>query len=1246
MDKVSLVSLNARGLKNNLKRQSMFRYFKKEHFDIVCVQESHITSKDAHIWEKQWGGKIVFHEGTSHSKGQLILFSKRFMLNVEKIEIIHSQERLLVANIKHSDYEFTLANVYAPNDTNEKICFYKKIEDVLSPFLGHKLLVMGDFNSVMNNDTDIISGLPHSHHEINTLKTVVNNLELADLWRVQHESERDYSWCRYQPFIARRIDYCFASEAIVNLCISCKMISVLNTDHKAVTLEINKSNFVRGPGYWRFNNSLLEDKHFVNAMDVLLDKLLIENCNEMGKAMDYWEYCKVQIKEFCIEYCKEKACKRKNKVLELQNQFRTLESKLIIDPNNIALQAELHKIKHMSEIIALEKTKGAQVRARMRWIEEGEKNTRYFLQLEKDRGKQNIMNQVKNKDGIVVTNQFDVLEEQVQFYKTLYNQKTEVSNAEEAVDIFIRHEVLPVLTSEESKSCEGMISVEEASFALSSMKNGSSPGYDGLTVEYFKFFWGKIKHLVVNSFNASFNDGELSYTQKQGIIVLIHKGKDLPRNELKNWRPITLTNTDYKILAKTLAVRLSTVIQKLINQDQVGYLKGRHISSVIRTIEDVIEYLNFSNKSGFLLALDYYKAFDSISREFIVKTFDVFGFGENFKKWVKVLGNNTFSSINYGGWISKQFSVSCGIRQGCPFSPLSFILAVELLANKIRNSPISGILLPTQTEENSHLKVKQLADDTTLFLKNNEDMKEAARILNSFAKFSGLKLNTNKTKIMKIGVPLQERIVDFEEVNKIKILGIYFKNKEKCKNIKENWVNRVKRIENLIKTWGRRDLSIHGKIIIVKTFLISQLVFVMQSIGLPEEVLIQVNRLLYKFIWQRKFANKRAFEKIKRQVMEEEYKVGGLNMTNLLEMQNSFYLQWAGKLVHTNKENWSYIPIWNLNPLGSKLSCFEINCSLKQLASSTIKLIHSEFWRAVLLAVIKSKELVKREDVNENNFSQQLLFNNSLVQYKNKTLYFKDWIKNGIERIQDMVNKNEARLYSLKEIQEKTNLNPASLFFQYQAIINAIPNEWKNWVRIENVQCDNYLKDKIGIYNTKPKIIRKMIKSHKLRQATQPCACGFWYRKFGFRITEKDWLCARITTRETRLLELHWKIMQNIYPTNILLSKMKVVQHNKCSICVNEVDFVEHFFYECRPVKLFWEKIERLLYINLQEPISLDVLDILFGYQKPAENIRTINKYILIGKMTISIVKKTKVNSSLYIIFEQQLAIREKAKYV
>eukprot|EP00745_Piridium_sociabile_P023968 TRINITY_DN37573_c1_g1_i6.p1 TRINITY_DN37573_c1_g1~~TRINITY_DN37573_c1_g1_i6.p1 ORF type:complete len:129 (+),score=7.52 TRINITY_DN37573_c1_g1_i6:59-388(+) len=107
------------------------------------------------------------------------------------------------------------------------------------------------------------------------------------------------------------------------------------------------------------------------------------------------------------------------------------------------------------------------------------------------------------------------------------------------------------------------------------MKNGSAPGSDGLSVDFLKFFWIKISSMLTDSFTESFNRGHLSFTQRQGIITLIHKGNDLERELLNNWRPITLTNSDYKILAKVLAERLGKVVHRLVKKrtKYINYFK-------------------------------------------------------------------------------------------------------------------------------------------------------------------------------------------------------------------------------------------------------------------------------------------------------------------------------------------------------------------------------------------------------------------------------------------------------------------------------------------------------------------------------------------------------------------------------------------------------------------------------------------------------------------------------------------------
>ena len=393
------------------------------------------------------------------------------------------------------------------------------------------------------------------------------------------------------------------------------------------------------------------------------------------------------------------------------------------------------------------------------------------------------------------------------------------------------------------------------------------------------------------------------------------------------------------------------MIDKLIDEDQVGYLKGRNIASVIRNVDDVIEYLNVTNKAGYLLALDYKKAFDTISKEFMLESLRIFGFKEQFRNWVKLLVTDTFSSISHGGWISSPFVLKSGIRQGCPFSPLAFVLAVEVLAIKIRNSHIAGIHLPAINQNRKTLKINQLADDTTLFLNSKDDMMVAKTIIDHFSTLSGLKLNHLKNNAMRLGKQAIEPDIPFNTTNKIKILGVFFTNDKGAGNIEDNWKNRIDNIENTIQLWSQRDLGISGKIIVIKTFLLSQLIFVMQSIGLPENAITKINRLLYKFLWQRKFSNKKAFEKIKRKVMESDISKGGLGMVNIRRIQEGFRIKWANTLLRDKGKKWTHIPTWHLEKLASGLGCFQLNCKPQDVIG--IEDIKSTFWKEVLRVYLK-----------------------------------------------------------------------------------------------------------------------------------------------------------------------------------------------------------------------------------------------------------------------------------------------------
>ena len=157
--------------------------------------------------------------------------------------------------------------------------------------------------------------------------------------------------------------------------------------------------------------------------------------------------------------------------------------------------------------------------------------------------------------------------------------------------MFFDSSTLPKLSPHQADSCDGLLTKKECYVSLKSFSKGKSPGTDGLTTEFYLSFWGLLGQELVDSFNYAFEKGEITISQKSGIITLIPK-KDKNRTLLDNWRLISLLNTDYKVATKSIAARIAKVLPSLIHEDQTGYIKGCFIGQNIRLIADITELKN------------------------------------------------------------------------------------------------------------------------------------------------------------------------------------------------------------------------------------------------------------------------------------------------------------------------------------------------------------------------------------------------------------------------------------------------------------------------------------------------------------------------------------------------------------------------------------------------------------------------------------------------------------------------------
>ena len=329
--------------------------------------------------------------------------------------------------------------------------------------------------------------------------------------------------------------------------------------------------------------------------------------------------------------------------------------------------------------------------------------------------------------------------------------------------------VLPRNSRDAADGPEEGVTPEELEEALKRCERGKAPGCDGLTYEFYRAFWPVLGERLSEVFQAAFeqgDEGRLPSSMLLGIVTLVYKGpKAGPRTQLRCYRPLTMLNCDYKILAKAIACRLAEPLTLVVDDTQTAFLPGRSIVDNVLTHLEEVDYLEATQQPGVIAFVDFEKAYDKVSRPWAVRCMQAMGFGPRAVRWVRLLHNGTRAKCRFNGFHTREFPVVSGVAQGSPLSPALYVIAAQPLAARLRQlqrtGVIAGIELPDGTmAPPSH----QHADDTTIHLRRLADLGAAWHgAVQPFCSASGSRAHPGKTTGMLLGSEADGRAEGFTD---------------------------------------------------------------------------------------------------------------------------------------------------------------------------------------------------------------------------------------------------------------------------------------------------------------------------------------------------------------------------------------------------------------------------------------------------------------------------------------------------
>ncbi|CAI5463255.1 unnamed protein product [Closterium sp. Yama58-4] len=635
---------------------------------------------------------------------------------------ISSQEpspdgRILSLHINFLGEQLRLIAVYAPSTPFLRRPWWRTLfsSALDSPTSSAGTIVAGDFNAVCSAEDRNRPPLAHETSEGLILSAALQRHSLVDSFRISYPNKPMFSFFalpralpEVPPPTASRLDRIYVSSSLSSRVLDAQYASASQelTDHDlspSCVLSCEAPNLAPRP--WRLPHALLQRPH---TAQIVSTACLDLPSDIHGEAWDAW---KLSLCNKLKAFGRQEKIRIKKTSDHLQNLVSHLRIALAVNPTDSALSEHLRAVSQQFD--------------------------RYEASCASDIA---LKAKLKSPAGELVSELPAMSELCTSYFRELYSASQPVRPDDKFWSHLPPSQVPPNIAHRLSQP----FSMAEISAAINKLPRGKTPGPDGLPGELFRSFRTKFSPAIHSLFLSS--PSALPPPMIQGRTVLIPKKGDA--TVLDNLRPITLMNSDYKILAICLALRLQPLLPSLIHHSQAAFIKSRKIGDTLNDTLDIFDWATTQNLPLLALTVDIRKAYDLVDCEFMLSCLAFLGLPPPFLHWVRLMHTGTTTRISVNNLCGPAIPVRSGVRQGCPLAPLLFLCAIEIFHR------YSSHFLPGFPISRTQGRLMACyADDVTIFLNSDKELQTASHVLLSFAAVSGEHPNWAKCAILPFNIP-------------------------------------------------------------------------------------------------------------------------------------------------------------------------------------------------------------------------------------------------------------------------------------------------------------------------------------------------------------------------------------------------------------------------------------------------------------------------------------------------------------